>query len=261
MSTPKYSDYIVYVDESGDHSIESINERYPLFVLAFCIMRKDVYAHAISPSLRMLKFAFFGHDMVVFHEHEIRKKLGSFHSLEKTRREQLLGCISDLISTADFTLIPVVIDKLALKQKGADVPHVYHLAMQIGLKQILKFLISKEQENFRTHVIFEARGRLDDLALELEFKKVCDSLNDYLNPLPFDIVVADKKTNSSGLQLADMVARPVGLSILRPYQPNRAFDILRNKIYREVGVQEGQFVYPIKAKGPEVALEAQAPVG
>lgn len=31
----KFSDYIVYVDESGDHSLESINLRYPLFVLAF----------------------------------------------------------------------------------------------------------------------------------------------------------------------------------------------------------------------------------
>lgn len=41
-------------------------------------------------------------------------------------------------------------------------------------------------------------------------------------------------------------------------QENRAFDILQGKIYGE-GRQ--LFVYPIKAKGPEVVLEAQTPVG
>ena len=33
----EFSDYIVYVDESGDHSLESIDINYPVFVLAFCI--------------------------------------------------------------------------------------------------------------------------------------------------------------------------------------------------------------------------------
>ena len=31
-----FSKYIVYVDESGDHSLQSIDDNYPLFVLAFC---------------------------------------------------------------------------------------------------------------------------------------------------------------------------------------------------------------------------------
>jgi len=34
--------------------------------------------------------------------------------------------------------------------------------------------------------------------------------------LPFELVLADKKTNSEGLQFADLVARPVGLSVVRP---------------------------------------------
>jgi hypothetical protein len=29
------SDYIIYVDESGDHGLSSINEQYPVFVLSF----------------------------------------------------------------------------------------------------------------------------------------------------------------------------------------------------------------------------------
>jgi hypothetical protein len=33
------------------------------------------------------------------------------------------------------------------------------------------------------------------------------------------------------LQLADLVARPVGLSVLRPNQENRAFDVLKRKFF------------------------------
>jgi hypothetical protein len=32
------SDYIIYVDESGDHSLTSIDPQFPVFTLAFCII-------------------------------------------------------------------------------------------------------------------------------------------------------------------------------------------------------------------------------
>ncbi|HFD87807.1 MAG TPA: DUF3800 domain-containing protein, partial [Gammaproteobacteria bacterium] len=35
--TNEHSEYIVFVDESGDHGLRSIDEAYPIFVLAFCI--------------------------------------------------------------------------------------------------------------------------------------------------------------------------------------------------------------------------------
>jgi hypothetical protein len=41
--------------------------------------------------------------------------------------------------------------------------------------------------------------------------------------------MASKQTNCAGLQLADLIARPIGLRILRPAQPNRGFDIVRKK--------------------------------
>lgn len=38
-----FSDYIVYVDESGDHTLNGYNSKYPVFVLAFCIFHKRYY--------------------------------------------------------------------------------------------------------------------------------------------------------------------------------------------------------------------------
>lgn len=40
---------------------------------------------------------------------------------------------------------------------------------------------------------------------------------------------------SSGLQLADLVARPIGMHVLRPEQKNRAFDVLKAKFYCDGG--------------------------
>ena len=251
----QYSEYVVYVDESGDHGIDSINPYYPLFVLSFCIFRKDVYAHQVSPAFRMLKFSTFGHDMVIFHEHEIRKKLGYFSKIRKEQRETLLKDLTQLIADADFTLIPIVIDKVAVRTSALDAPHIYHLAMGYGLEMIYHYLSGINQQQFVTHVIFEARGRAEDCALEFEFRRICNYQNYLQKRLPFEIVVADKKTNSSGLQFADLVSRPVGLSVLRNEQSNRAYEVVQRKVYSEIASLEKPFILPIKAKNPKVVLE------
>ncbi|KQV02211.1 hypothetical protein ASC55_07915 [Microbacterium sp. Root322] len=36
----------------------------------------------------------------------------------------------------------------------------------------------------------------------------------------------------SGLQIADMTARPIGLHVMRPEQPNRAWDLISTKLVR-----------------------------
>lgn len=250
------SNYIIYVDESGDHSLECINPRYPLFVLVFCVFHKDHYIQKVIPDLSRLKISTFGHDQIIFHEQEIRKKTGCFSKLNLDVRETLMGDLSNLMREIDFSLIPIVIDKRTLKKLGPDPTHVYHLAMLLGLEKIYRFLSSHNQSECLTHIIFEARGRCEDLALE--FRRICARHNSFQQDLPFEIIISDKKTNSAGLQIADLAARPIGISILRPEQPNRAFAILEKKLYQ--GEQES-FVFPLKAKGPEEVLEAQTPVG
>ncbi len=243
----KYSDFIVYVDENGDHSLKSIDEGYPVFVLTFCVFRKEYYSDVVTPSIRRLKFATFGHDMVILHEQDIRKKTGAFNQLGKERREVFLEELNILISRTDFTLIPSVIDKYKLKKQDIKDSHAYHLAMRLGLEELYSFLRLQHQEHLSTYVICEARGAAEDKALELEFRRVCDGYNDLQKELPFKLVVADKKTNSEGLQFADLSARPVGLSVLRPGQPNRAIKILEKKLYRNKEkeiAERGFHVYP-----------------
>ncbi len=90
-----HSDFIIYVDESGDHSLESIDPEYPVFVLSFCIFRKNDYVTRVTPAIRQLKFATFGHDMVVLHESDIRRKRGVFSQLSREPREAFLNRSTD----------------------------------------------------------------------------------------------------------------------------------------------------------------------
>lgn len=242
-----YGDFIVYVDESGDHSLASINLRYPLFVLSFCVFRKSVYNEQIAPAMRQLKFTTFGHDMVVLHETDIRKRAGAFARLPKAPREQFLDQLTDIIEQANFQLIAVVIDKTKLKIAQDQPGHAYHLALASGLQSLFALLKDAGQDNTLTHIVCEARGAREDAELELEFRRICDQAAYAQRGISFDIVIADKKTNSEGLQLADLTARPIGLSILRPEQSNRAITVLAQKFYQDgAGQKEGSGlkVYP-----------------
>jgi hypothetical protein len=77
----EFSDYIVYADESGDHSLTSIDRQFPVFVLAFCLVHKPAYIDQVVPAFQRFKFEFWGHDGVVLHGHDIRKAQGDFNIL------------------------------------------------------------------------------------------------------------------------------------------------------------------------------------
>ncbi len=89
----------------------------------------------------------------------------------------------------------------------------------------------KGQHRFQTSVICECRGAAEDAELELQFRRICDRGNRSRVVYPFSLVMKDKKSNSEGLQLADLAARPIGLSHLRPDQPNRAYAVLEGKFF------------------------------
>lgn len=77
----------------------------------------------------------------------------------------------------------------------------------------------------------ECRGRREDADLELAFRRATDGANLLGRDLPFSIVFADKKTNSTGLQIADLVSHPVGRHHLNPVQPDQAHDAVAAKLW------------------------------
>ena len=263
------SSFIVYVDESGDHSLEKVDEAYPVFVLAFCVFYKDNYVKNVVSALEKLKFNKFGHDIVILHERDIRKESGLFKFRNRQGRDKFLDELTDIINESNFILISCLIDKRQLVVEHDDPQNPYHLALGHCLEALVDLLAEKGQESLKTHVVFERRGDKEDKELELEFRRICGGSNATGRRLPFEIVLADKKVNSAGLQLADLVARPIGVHYLRPAQQNRAFSVLEKKFYCQGGRENvgdgyegwGLKVYPQpkKRKAPVKLTEAIAP--
>lgn len=239
---PEFSDYIVYVDESGDHGLTNIDPEYPAFCLSFCIFHKEAYREHVCPAMQAFKFRYWGHDSVVLHEHEIRKSKGDFTFLltDADVRTRFQEDLSAMIDAAPMEIIAATIHKEKLVAQYARPFSPYDIAMKFCLERLLLWLRARDQERRSVHVIFEGRGKNEDDELKLSFLRVVAGqdkwgwVNRNFQDMEFVPVVARKAANSAGLQLADLTARPIALKMLRPAQLNRAYEIIERKLaYRK----------------------------
>ncbi len=217
------SSHIIYVDESGSPDLASATEDYPVFVLAFCLFEIESYINEIDPKFQALKFEHFGHDLVILHESEIRKKVGAFGALnDPIFRSRFLEDLSRAISAADFRVLPIV----HLKNLAPETKNVYIRSAVDGVNRCIEWVRANGLIGDELVFAFESRGPRED-------RNLIESLDDifWARRDPQVIVrFVQKVFASTGLQIADLVARPIGLSIIRPNQPNRSFELIREKI-------------------------------
>ncbi|HEU0012288.1 MAG TPA: DUF3800 domain-containing protein, partial [Longimicrobium sp.] len=118
------------------------------------------------------------------------------------------------------------------RARYAQPSNPYHIAMSFGLERLHRHLQAQGCRGGTTPLLFERRGGKEDAELEAAFRRLCESRTTPGGPLPFQMVLTAKTCNSAGLQLADLVARPIGRKVIKPEQENRAYDILRRKFRR-----------------------------
>lgn len=175
----KYSNWVVYVDESGNYNTDSYTNEFPVFVLAFCIFHKDNYVKNVVGELEKFKFEYFGHDLVVLHEREIRKEIGAFQFPNKTYKNNFIGALHTILDAANFITISCSINKKKLAEHNLDIgDNLYHVALRFCLESLFDFVTEKRQTDCITHIIFEARGKRKDRDLELEFRRICHGSNE-----------------------------------------------------------------------------------
>ncbi len=169
-----FSDYIVYVDESGDHGLKTIDPNYPIFVLAFCIFRKHDYMESLVPALQAFKFRHFGHDQVILHETDIRKDRKAFTFLkERGCKEAFLGELLEIVAGTPFMLVCSVIRKEPFRKRYTHPDNPYHVALGFGLERVFLYLRNLGANKGLTHIVVEQRGKREDKELELEFRRIC----------------------------------------------------------------------------------------
>lgn len=236
---PEFSDFIVYLDESGSPTTTNIEKDFPVFVLACVLVEKSKYTNEIVPALQQLKFKYLGHDQVVLHEREIRRQSGKFSFLQtsKALREAFLNEISGIVDGCDFSIATAVIDKQKLVSRYPNPFSPYEISLLMCMEHLALSLKEECQLGKTVHVIAESRGKKEDAELELVFRRIADgdsrmnsNQKNILLQIDWHILFADKKSNSAGLQLADLIARPIGLQVIRPKQKNRTYEIIKKKV-------------------------------
>ncbi len=248
MNAHEYSEYIIYADESGDTSLSTINEHHPVFVLAFCIFSKKEYRSEVVKHVKEFKFNYWGHDMVVLHSSKLRKQTDAFDFLVNPKKRALfIGDMNTVFRNSPFTIISTAIDKRLLKERYSIPFDPYELALTFCLEKLYLFLQEKGEEKKLTHLVIESRGLKEDKDLELAFRRILDkasaSGNDYL----FEIVFADKKSNSIGLQIADLVSYPIARYVVT--QKNESYEILKEKFHEYPNYYgKGLKIFPVSAK-------------
>lgn len=215
-----------------------------MFSLAFCIFKKSDYLHDAVPKMQEFKFRWFGHDTVVMHEADIVRRRGPFHFLQYDGlRERFMDDLSAVIEAMPMTVFAAVIRKDRLKSKYTSPENPYQLGLLFCMEMAHAYLKHHDCHEDRCHIICESRspkekaGRgKEDAALELEFRRIVAGDHYLQGPdgkMPcFDLVFASKLANSTGLQIADLIARPIGLRVFRGDQANRAYDLIWPKIWK-----------------------------
>lgn len=65
---------ILFLDESGDHSLDKIDPQYPIFVLGGCIMEQAYHEDVASVRLNAYKQELFGRTDFIIHTADIVRR-------------------------------------------------------------------------------------------------------------------------------------------------------------------------------------------
>jgi len=228
--------------------MEKIDRDFPLFVLATVIVERRVYLEEIVPRLNHFKLAYWDHEGINLHSRDIRKAEGPISILHNSeRRERFMAELTNLMKELPYTLFLLAIHKRRHLERYKDhARNPYNLALTFAFERISHFL--KQTGEYHLPVIAEARGKNEDRNLEAAFYKLLAKGSYFIGAKRFNrlycpLLFENKKKNICGLQLAVLCAYPSARHILKPEQPNRAFEVVKEHIY-DGGNVKGWKIFP-----------------
>jgi Protein of unknown function (DUF3800) len=254
---------ILFLDESGDHSLTKIDVQYPMFVLAGVIMDSEYHVHEATDIMNKAKKELFGKDDIVFHTADISRNRNGFERLiEKAFREKFFQKMNQMMSELKYMVVAAAVKKEEhLKQYGLAALDPYLLSLECLVE---RFVFKLKENNEDGLIVAECRNSILDNELELAFLNLKIQGTRYIPAVEIkqrihQLTTRRKEENITGLQIADLVASPIGRYVLgKPIKPD--FEIVKQKFRRgKLGQFEGYglVVLPKKQKpGPATQFPA-----
>lgn len=242
------TDFIIFLDESGDHNLDVIDPYYPVFCLAGCVFSTEEYIKDCVPKVHCYKQELFGTTDVILHSRDIRKNSEPFNALRvPSFREKFYEMTEALMSNLNYWIICSVIKKVDLKFWYATPDSPYSLTLTFIMERFRHFLCSLRKTGY---VIVESRGKKENQSLLADFNSILTRGTAFLTPGQFTPYIKglsfyNKSQNISGLQLADLCAYPLGRKVLDPLKENPSFNIISPKLYDGFRKEPKKYGYKI----------------
>jgi hypothetical protein len=232
--------YYVFIDESGDHSLKSIDQNYPLLVICGAIFRSTAY-NIFDGHFNEIKNHFWGRENVIFRSYDIRKYKKDFEifKADTASLTEFIQRINLAISANDYHVISSYLNKQThLDQYAAKAKDAYHVGIGLLLERLV-FYLNKYSIylNEKVYLVIECRTPTDDKRLKAHIIDIITKGTPFLSPqrftpYSFEILFRYKKQNVNGLQLADLLAFPIGQKVFKPNEPNLPYSIMESKFYK-----------------------------
>ncbi len=234
---------IMFLDESGDHNLEVIDRQYPMFVLAGVIMERAYAESELETQMAGFKKGLFGRTDIILHTADITRNQNGFERMkEQPFRARFYGELNALVASLDFKVVACAIHKEGhLQRYGVSAINPYMLSLHV-LVERLCFEIGNVSGG--GSIVAERRGPTLDHELELAYLSLKVQGTRYLRAVQIEdrinqLRLRKKSENVAGLQLADLVATPIGRHVLGKADHDD-YRIIESKFRRDrLGSHEG----------------------
>jgi hypothetical protein len=233
---------IMFLDESGDHSLIKIDDQFPVFCLAGCIFDESEYDKNAKAKIDALKIRYFNTPDIILHSREIRKCVPPFNILlNATTKQNFYKDLNNLLVSLPYTIIASVILKKKLKNRYSDPANPYGLSLQFIMERFLYYL---EENNDFGYISVESRDPKSNTDLLNTFTDIINngsgSDTHHMSAKQFQakiqkMIFVTKQQNENGHQVADLVAYPTAKFGLNREKKNLAFSVIEQKFRKMNG--------------------------
>ncbi len=241
---------ILFLDESGDHNLRVIDPKYPIFVLAGAIFDSEYYSKHAKEKISKFKKRIFGTEKIILHTADICRNRNGFESLkEKMFREVFYKELNRLFDDLNFSIVAAGIHKSKhFDRYGVSAVDPYILALEFLVE---RFIFSLDDCKETGMIVAESRGTQLDNQLELAWLNLKIQGTRFIEPSRIaekitDFKILPKAKAIGGLEVADLIASPIGRSMMKK-KSNEDLRIIRKKFRKNASghiIGHGMIIFP-----------------
>lgn len=233
--------YYLFLDECGHHA-PNVDPNFPIFCVCGVIVHANEYDH-LDREWRDWKLEYLGDANSIVHEPDVRKRTRNFYREDPESQRVLLESLHEQIQKLDFRVIVAGIDKQRFLQQFPDgavdqfLPAGHYLMCIDFIMERFAHFLWHVGDHARGTIYAESRGQVEDVWVQRELTILHLRGTQFMPARDFRYLIApavqfkSKAHCFSGLEVADLLARPAAELIRDPECQPQHSDILIERLY------------------------------